>query len=395
VTDAAASHAIGTAQGPGTMGRILSVLVGRTYALDGRGGADLCEGACRLCDEPEYLENLPYAGRSIRPSLLRRDSDGFTFRYGTDLVVQGTVRAPRPVRSARVTLTCASPDLDLRSELVVTGDRYVERGATGPQLSEAVPFEEMPLRYDKAYGGTDELAEKRHAPPLRAEIMAALGEGVSREMGMYSYPRNPAGKGFLVESDGLLGLAWPNVEHLGTQLATADLERLAQPLDHWGERPYPAGFDWFPHGWFPRSAFCGLLPDTHDGRMPDAEVQLGLLRADEARYPLDDRIHRFAQGAHPFLYRHRLRGGEHLTVTSLGPEGQDLVVTVPDHRPRIHLSLFGAAEREVEPLLDRVFLEGDARRLTLLWRATVAADREHLPPDWETKCPYRIQWGHG
>jgi len=393
MTGAADSHAIATGKEPAG-GRILSVLVGRTYELDLRGGADLCDGAFHLRDEPAYLEDLPYPGR-IRPSLLRRDSDGFTFRYCTDLVVQGTVRAPRAVRSADVKLTCSGPDLDIRSDLVVTGDRRVERGRTGARLSEAVPFEEMPLRYDKAYGGSDDLAEERHPDLLRAEVMAALGGAVSDEMGTYSYPRNPAGKGFLVEPDGLIGLAWPNVEFADAPLSTVDLERLAQPLERWGERPYPAGFDWLPHDWFPRSAFCGLLPDTHDGRMPEAEVQLGLLRADEGRYPLDDRIHRFAQGAHPFLCRHRLRGGERLRVTSLGPDGQDLVVTVPGHRPRVHLSLFGATEREVDPVLDRVFVEGDARRLTLLWRATAAAGREHLPPDWETRCPYRINWGHG
>jgi hypothetical protein len=215
---------------------------------------------------------------------------------------------------------------------------------------------------------------------------------VLTEAGTFSYPRNPAGKGFLVAPEGLLGLAWPNIELADARLSTRDLELLAQPLDHWGERPYPAGFDWFSHDWFPRVAFFGLIPGTHDGHIPDAEVKLGLLRADEARYPLAERVHRFAQGAHPTLCRHRLRGGEKLTVTSLAREGRDLVVTLPDHRPNVHLSLFGAAMQQVDASLDLVFVEGDARRVTLLWRATLPALREHLPADWEAKCPYRVAW---
>ncbi|WP_437677277.1 DUF2169 domain-containing protein [Sorangium sp. So ce131] len=376
---------------PGGQGRILSVLVGRTYTIGPRGDAELQEGEFRLREEPEHLEDLPTSGRA-RPSLLRRDADCYVFRDFTDLVVQGTVRTDRAVRSTEVALTCRGHQTDIAQTVVVTGDRRVERGTTGPRLSEPVPFTEMPLRYDKAYGGTDELAEERHADPELAELAEALGPEVLAEFGEFSYPRNPAGKGFLVEPDGLIGLAWPNVELLQHRLPTTDLERLAQPMDRWGDRPYPAGFDWFPHEWFPRIAFFGVIPETHDGRVPEAEVKLGLLRADEARYPLADRAHRFAQGAHPFLYRNRLRGGERITVTSFAPEGQDLVVIIPDHRPRVHVSLFGAAEQEVAPLLDRVFVEGDERRVTLLWRASVAAGREHLPAEWRAKCPYRIDW---
>ena len=377
---------------PGISGRILSVLVGRTYALDSRGGCELQEGTFRLCEEPEYLEGLPYPGR-IRPSLLRRDLDCYAFRSFTDLVVQGTVQTDRLVTSTEVKLTCVGPQVRIDQTLAVTGDRQVERGPTGPRLSEATPFTAMPLRYDKAYGGTDEVLEARELDTeLIKELSETLGAGVFTEAGTFSYPRNPAGKGFLVAPLGLIGLAWPNIELAGARLSTRDLEQLAQPLDHWGERPYPVGFDWFSHDWFPRVAFFGLIPETHDGQIPGAEVTLGLLRADEARYPLADRVHRFAQGAHPYLCRHRLRGGEKLTVTSLANEGRDLVVTLPVHRPRVHLSLFGAKPQEVDASLDLVFVEGDERRITLLWRATLPAGREHLPAEWEANCPYRIEW---
>ena len=387
-----ADRAIVNGTAPSAPGRILSVLVGRTYALDSRGGCELQEDAFRLCTEPEYLQGLVYPG-TIKPSLLRRDLDCYAFRNFTDLVVRGTVHTDRPVKSAEVALTCAGPQVNIAQKLAITGDRQVERGPTGPRLSEATPFTEMPLRYDKAYGGTDELAEERGTDAeLTRELAEALGEGVFTEAGTFSYPRNPAGKGFLVEPDGLIGLAWPNIELAEARLSTRDLERLAQPLEHWGERPYPIGFDWFSHDWFPRVAFFGLIPETHDGQVPDAEVKLGLMRADEARYPLADRVHRFAQGAHPYLCRHRLRGGEKLTVTSLAPEGRDLVVSLPTHRPLVHLSLFGAKSREVDASLDLVFVEGVERRVTLLWRATLPAGREHLPADWEATCPYRIEW---
>lgn len=387
-----ADRAIVNGTAPGASSRILSVLVGRTYALDPRGGCDLQDGAFRLCSAPEYLEGIEYPGR-IKPSLLRRDLDYYAFRNFTDLVVRGTVHADRPVKSAEVALTCVGPQVSIAQRLAITGDRQVERGPVGPRLSEAASFIEMPLRYDKAYGGTDELAEERGTDAeLTEELAATLGEEVFTECGTFSYPRNPAGKGFLVEPESLLGLAWPNIELAEARLPTRDLERLAQPFERWGERPYPVGFDWISHDWFPRVAFFGLIPETHDGRIPAAEVELGLMRADEVLYPLADRVHRFAQGAHPYLCRHRLRGGEKITVTSLAKEGRDLTVSLPTHRPLVHLSLFGAKSREVDTSLDLVFVEGDERRLTLLWRATVPAGREHLPAEWEAQCPYRIEW---
>lgn len=388
----AADHRIISAMAPRGKGRILSVLVGRTYEIDPSGGASLLSGAFALQQEPEDYEGIEQTGK-IRPAILRRDVDLYAWRDFTDLVIQGTARLDRELRSTMVELRCKGDQVNTSLTLAVSGDRRIERGPRGLRLSEAEFFSEMPLRYDKAFGGTDELAEEKFADPEFEELFReALGDEIMTQTGDYSYPRNPAGKGFVVEPESLEGLAFPNLEFADQRLPTSDLEALARPMEEWGERPLPACFDWLSYGYFPRLAFFGPIPSTHDGQVPSAEVKLGILRPDEARYPLEERVHRFAQGAHPYLCRNRFRGGEQISVSALGHEGRTLELTLPTHRPQIHVCTLAGTEEEATVSLDLVFLEADARRLTLLFRGTVPARKEHLPIEWQSRCPYRIQW---
>jgi hypothetical protein len=368
---------------------IVSVLVGRRYAYRRDGScSDLGDFSFSL--EPELYQGIDYPGRT-RPAQLRRDFEGWGWKDGTDLVIQGTVRRERPTRELSVELACRGPTC-FTQRILVTGDRRVERHPSDLRLSDPVPFREMPMRWDKAYGGTDERAEDAL---LGSEHRALLREQMEPEaMARWSecsYPRNPAGKGFLLDEAGADGLSWPNLEFPDDRLS---LERLCAPMDRWGSRPYPACWDFLPYHWFPR---CIMLFDplpTHDGKMPEPEVTLGLVPPDlfglaPARrpWPLLGRV------AHPFLQRHRLQGAEEILVTAMGPEGENVVIDLPGERPIAHLHLDGARhEHKLPPVLDLVFVETEIRRVTVIWRCTLTPAPRAMRPDWQERSRVRIAW---
>ena len=247
------------------------------------------------------------------------------------------------------------------------------------------------MRYDKAYGGTDEAAETKTGDPdeLRFYEMQ-LSEEADLEMSPYSYPRNPAGKGYVVDVDSVVGLSWPNIEFPDDRLS---LSSLVRPLEAWGGRPYPAGFDWFSHAWFPRVAFFGAYMPTEHNKVPDAEVQRKILSPELNAIPLLLRPkHGFAQGAHPFLARRRLCGDETIRISSMSVDGRDFLVKLPGLRPAVKLHAADCRGQSIDASLDLVFLETDLSRLTLVWRSTWMTQLDHLPVDWEANASAEVQW---
>ena len=370
----------------------LSVLFGRRFEIK-PGGACVEAEPFVLQTELEYYPEAQLGPRPgyIRPSLLKRDIDLYAFRERTDLVIQGSVRNPRKLRDLRVDLTVRGAAVRFAQSIHVTGDRWIERGPAGLRLSEPEPFDEMPLRYDKAYGGTDEMALA--ADPDRDEnrmIYDTVGEEEDREISEYSYPRNPAGKGYVIDPESAPGTPWPNLELSDESLR---LSAISAPLNAWSARPYPAGFDWFPHAWFPRSAFFGEMPATTDGQIPKAELKLGILPADLRKQSLLARPKLpFAQGAHPRLWQHRLLGDEQIQILSLGQGGAPLELTLPKLAPLVDLRLPGQRAIRLPTELDLVFITAEDRRVTLLWRATHRLEPNTLGPDWEAQTSYTIGW---
>lgn len=370
---------------------IISASFVRCFAVNlTNGRCEPFDGEKRLTFEPQYYKGLTYRGK-YRPSLLKRDIDAWPWRTYTDLVAQGVVRADKPVESLRVCLRCESTRNAFDQPIIVTGDRQVERGHSGLRISAAERFVEMPMRYDKAYGGTDEAAEIKLGDPEELRFYEVqVPEEQNLEMSPFSYPRNPAGKGYVVDQDSVVGLEWPNIEFLGDQLS---LSNLVQPLEAWGNRPYPAGFDWFSHAWFPRVAFFGAYMPTIDNQVPLAEVQRGILSADLPKIPLLKRPkHGFAQGAHPFLARWRLMGDESIRINAMSSDGRDFHVQLPGLKPAVKLTAADCRGQTIDASLDLVFLETDPCIVTLVWRSTWMTQLAHLPVDWEANAMADIIW---
>jgi hypothetical protein len=344
----------------------IHAIFGAEYDIDPRGEPLERAPTYALVEECLYYTDLDYPGR-YRPSLLCRDIEALPRLRGTDVVVQGVWRSDKRVSRAACRLTCRGA-VSFSSTIALFGDRYVERGRTGVALTAPDSFTELPLRLDRAYGGTDERAAEHSPDPDEEALRGLISDEEFFQSSTYSYPRNPAGRGYLVDSRGLIGAPLPNLEW-PDDLLTVD--RMVAPLEQWGARPTPACFDFTPHAFFPRVAFFGAAPPTHDGRLPAVERDLEILPADLYDRPVFERpSDAYFQSAQPHLWRHRLRGDEALTITGASRDGRDAVVRLPGVVPYTSIAIGRRAPEASPASLDLVLIQTETSRLTMIWRSS-------------------------
>lgn len=227
----------------------------------------------------------------------------------TDVVVLGRARPPRgeAVRQMTVSLSVGG----FRHALAVFGDRRWESGATGLRMSEPLPFREMPLVWENAFGG------KISTP-------------------VFDMPNtdNPVGKGFFLDESEGAGVALPNVEDPRALIRT--------PRD----LPKPAGWAPYPlEGGVRTARFQGPNGEP----LPAAEVEP------------------FVMGwAHPDLIIERPPAGARIEVAGLTVDGP-IVAAVPAFPAKATLHA-GDEVRSLAPRLDTLIVEAEERRLVVRWR---------------------------
>jgi hypothetical protein len=209
----------------------------------------------------------------------------------------------------------------------VCGVRAFYRGVVGVAVSAPLPFTELPLRWEYAYGGAD-FSDPDH--PLEE-------------------PRNPVGRGVAHQADTLIEKPAPQIEEHG------------HPITKPNQKRRPAGVGAIGRHWVPRRDYTGTI-DEHWKR-----ERMPLLPAD-----FDER---FNQVAPPELITPQpLRGGEPVRLENLHPDG-------PLHfeLPRVRYYVGARGEEgttEHRPLLDTVLLLPNERALELTWRTTVPIPRK-------------------
>jgi hypothetical protein len=365
---------------------IVSAVIGRRYRFDRSGRCtDLEDFAFTY--EPE-LYDIVHPGRT-QPAMVRKDFDAWGYKAATDVVVQGSARSVRPVDELLVHLRCRGR-VAFDERIAVTGDRHVERVGGRHRLTSPEPFVEMPMRWDRAYGGTDERAEDELLGDYRKLLAAQLEPLAMSRWSECSYPRNPAGRGYALLPTSVDGLAWPNLEHPQRRLT---LEDVVAEREAWGRRPPAVCWDFLPYHWFPRCITLFDPVETSDGRMPEREVSAGLvppvlpqLGTPQRPWAILGRV------ASVPLQRHRLRGDEQLRVTHMGPDGDDLRVQLPGESPDVGLRLPGQRAVRLRAVLDLVFVEADEQVVTLVWRASLDPAPAHLPPEWEAATQTSVRW---
>lgn len=255
-------------------------------------------------------------------SSLQFEPESAWVKPATDVVLLGHARAPDgPVTQLDVGLRVGP----LHKVARVFGDRVwaVTRGSC--VVSRPLPFERMPLVWERAFGGRDP-----DAPDTAFE------------------PRNPVGRGFVGRGRPLNEPRFmPNIEDPNALLRAP------------GDAPAPVGFGFVAPHWQPRAALAG----TYDAAW-QAERAPAL--------PADFRP-AFLNAASPGLVAPGyLRGDEPVLVINAGPVPQ-LAFSLPGLRPpQLQVDWRRRSPPEaLLPALDTVVIDTDAMQLLLWWRAHV------------------------
>jgi hypothetical protein len=288
------------------------------------------KGTFTLDRQPETAgEQVPinladeYYGKPGETSI-RAPSDISLAKPGTDVLLHGHAYAPGGrATSMDVSLSVGK----LHKTVRVFGDRAWSSDGVGHSISPPAPFERMPLVWERAYGGADEV-----------------------DSALHQEARNPVGVGFRCRSSDyrLDGQPLPNLE---------DPDHL---ITNWKQSPPPACFAAVAPDWEPRRSLAGVYDDAW--------------REDRAPFLPEDFDNRFFQVAPPGLAAPEyLIGGESVIVRGASPNGE-LQSKLPELPLRVTYVVDG--RREDRPAnIDTVLIEPDAGRSTLVWRASYRCER--------------------
>jgi hypothetical protein len=319
----------------------MSFLVKATFRMDTR-GAPARAAAKQL---PILTADVPYDPKKPE-GLLRVESDLVPFKPRADIVLVGSAYAPRgqPTQALDVEIQVGQT----RRAIRVIGDRlwsFPVREQHAPICVGPSEFSEMPLTYDRAFGGID-----RHA-------------GLDPQLPRFRpwFAQNYAGTGFV----GAL-----SVESIH-RTALPNLEDPQNPIQNVASHPVPIGCGFFPRGNEPRSTYAG----TYDERWK-AE------RSPEL--PEDFRFDYF-NGAHPYLQvEGQLAGNEQVRLTNVSRTNPVFAFQLPGIRPVFTVSSHPwpseaaapdtaapLAVRQVIPRLDTLLFLPDESLFSVVWRGLI------------------------
>lgn len=309
-------------------------------------------------------------------------SDFWPTKLQTDVAVRGSayVAQGRPVASSRVRVQVGQRSKGIN----VYGDRQVlwnDRGKV--QFGPAEPFAEMPIVWERAYGGWD-----RRVPtgidPMTVADMARLEVD---HPGMY--PRNPMGRGYLVVDAPCDGVLLPNLEDPLQPLMPETYVTRDPAL--WYRQPLPACFEYTNAMMFHRLCWLGAGAWFHPPAGAElAEVRAGVLPPDylSLRGMLVSTPQVLQEGAIGLVFD-PLPASTPIVVEGMHPEVPRVEFAIPAP-PRVEFSIEG--KLYPAPIqLTNVLVEPGKLRFSL----TYAALLEELPrvfiPGIHAKIPLSLR----
>lgn len=366
-------------------GWVLGVMTKRTYSV--------VDGHVSVADaQVPLVEGAQYDDQRV---VLLHDSDYAMNRTRVDVVVSGHAWAPVGVRSFEAAIALGNT---LRRTVVVTGDRGVWRDSMGNlRFHDAAPFEKVPLDWQCAYGGYDAHALARHGDPF-AELHRAMGLSDIPQFTVFAYPRNPAGRGYLIEAteESLAACQLPNLEVPGHLLTPETLVR--GEFTRWPGAPPVATMGWLSYNFFPRICTAGLPPMVYDDETfpPHSfwEVQAGEVRENTVRPNgrAQDRTDIVAaQGSAVGMRAASAMPGDLLSLLHLHPRHARWSFALPSEWPRVVVQLPDVQPEELVPAIRTLWLDPDADRLCVTWVANRRLSRPLSDTQW-AQVRHAVEW---
>ncbi len=332
---------------------IFSLLLKRTYDIKRNGVLVRSSKTFPLRKIDEYYDDGDPEWATIK-----FESELVPYKPYTDIIVIGKAYAANgvPVQQMDVSVSVGTRMKTIR----ILGDRECRYNSGHlPTFTDPIHFQEMEIRYERAFGGKDDISAPQ--TPL-------------------IYPRNDMGSGLVLKNvrERVEGLALPNLED-PDDLLTVDRIILDDPY-RWNSLPLPQGFGWQHRSWYPRSSFVGSMPPYLDTDEVMREEMLGLVPqrqiALSRQFKLPSYYAYFNNGASTGLIFKSLSGNEFIKLTGLTPSGL-LEFNLPGEIPRLMLDI-GLGENELNPILHTICIRPDDMQIDLIWRGA------HLYPglDW-------------
>ncbi len=365
-------------------GSQVGIIAKRTYRVVGQ--------RCVVDDEQVPLVDIQVFSED--KSALLHDFDGVLNRTEVDVVVEGSARPPQ-AGATSFELRVRVAHLDRK--LMVWGDRRCYRDVGGRlRFSAPKPVGSVPLDWTSSYGGVDDIALARHGDPLR-EMRAAAKIPYSPRFGRFSYPRNRAGKGYLIEAtnEALEACALPNVEEPLQPLSPESLAVGA--FDRWPKAPFVGAVGWLSHANFPRAAMLGLTSPYDADACPAQsffEVKVGAVNPDSIAHAmafhkrLDRRV---AQESALGMRVASVAPGAPVGVVNAHPKLLSWDFALSREAPLLALQMPGAKAVAVEAKIRTVFLQPERDRVSIVW---VGEHREPTPvgPGKKALIKHGVQW---
>jgi hypothetical protein len=281
------------------------------------------DGSLKLADEQVEPLLMPEYNGEDGQSSLRYDADLVAPKPTTDVVLNGTAYAPKgcPSTDFLIGLRVGSISKTLR----VKGNRKWENAPFGGSTSSSEPVTQVPVVYERAYGGYDHF----DPDPKRHRIDT----------------RNPVGCGVVAQKSHRVGQALPNFEYPDANL----------------EKAGPAGFGAIDSFWSPRREFAG----TYDKSWEQTRLPLLPIDWDPRALlcaPPDQR-----PSAH-------CRGGERVELVNLTPAGKLTFVL-----PKVYLTFSTRIDNSIKEhrsVLSSVIIEPDHPRVMMVWLSSLQCRTE-------------------
>jgi len=365
-------------------GSVVGVVAKRTYRVAG-GVCWVADSQLPLSEEPNTTEDNV---------VLLQDMDTALQRRQVDVIVHGKAQVATPRGSFDVRLRVGRLDRAIR----VFGERACSSSTLGkPLFSSPTRVESVDLSWHNAYGGVDRTALAKHGDRLEQHYREAQLR-YQAEFGAYAYPRNRAGKGYLIwaTAEAMEACQLPNLEE-PADLLTPERLIVGRP-ERWPLGPAVAAVGYLNYNYFPRCAMLALTPpfDTTSILPSDfLEVRMKVLKPASIaeNIPIQQRFDLgCAQQSALGMRVEHVAPGERVEFTHVHPHAERWSFTLPSEHPSLLLKLPEQTTTELEPKIRSLIFEPELDRLSVVWVGERAEAKPVGPgKQAQTRCAVRWQ----
>jgi hypothetical protein len=348
-------------------------------------------GVCVVSPDQVPLVEVPET--SPDGAILRHDVDLVLNRTRVDVIVIGFARSRLARGSFDARVRVAALDRRVR----VYGDRRCVRDASGHlRFTTPSPVERVALDWANAYGGVDLAAAKKFGDPYE-EYCGAAGQPYDARFGSFAYPRNRAGKGYLIEAsdEALESCELPALED-PSQPLTPDTLSIGS-IDNWPAGPPVAALGFQAYSTFPRGAMVGLLPPFDDSRYPPEsffEVREGAVDATclSQTASIGKRMNiGVLQQAAVRMQATEVRPAERVELENIHPRHESWGFELPRELPEMVIRMPDGGNTPLTAKIRTLLLAPESDRVCITW---VGEHREPTPvgPGKQAKIRHSVAW---